>query len=174
MKIINTMYLWSQCSIAKLCLTVCEPMDRSTPGCPVFHYLLEFCSNSCPSSQWCHPTISSSVAPPFPPALNVSQHQGFSSESALHIRWPKFWSFSISPSNEYSGLISFRINLFDLIAVQGTLKSLFSTTVLKHQFLALSLLDGPSLTNVHDYWSLVWFLVFPFVRLTISSQSGSP
>ena len=129
MKIINTMYLWSQCSIAKLCLTVCEPMDRSTPGCPVFHYLLEFCSNSCPLSWWCHPTISSSVAPPFPPALNVSQHQGFSSESALHIRWPKFWSFSISPSNEYSGLTSFKIDWFDLLS-----RVFPNTTVRKHQF----------------------------------------
>ena len=63
---------------------------------------------------------------PSPPALNLSQHQGFSNESALCIRWPKYWSFScsISPSNEYSGLISFRIDWLDLLAVQGTLKSL--------------------------------------------------
>ena len=61
-----------------------------------------------------------------PPSFNLSQHQVFSSESALHIRWPKYWSvsFSISPSNEYSGLISFRIDWFDLLAIQGTLKSL--------------------------------------------------
>ena len=58
----------------------------------------------------------------------------FSNESALHIRWPKYWSFSISPSNEYSGLISFRIDWADLLAVQGTLKSLFNTTVQKLQF----------------------------------------
>ena len=80
------------------------------------------CSNSCPLSQRCHPTISSSVIPfsshlqPFPA----------SNESVLCIRWPKYWSFSISisPSNEYSGLISFRIDWLDLLAVQGTLKSL--------------------------------------------------
>ena len=80
------------------------------------------CSNLCPLSQWCYIIISSSAIPfsSCPQSFRV-----FSSESALHIRWPKYWSFSISPSNEYSGLISFRINWFDLLAVQGTLKSLF-------------------------------------------------
>ena len=82
-------------------------------------------SNSCPLSQWCHPTISSCcpvlLLPSIFPSIRVS-----SSESFLHIRWPKCWSFSfnISPSNEYSGLISFRIDWLDLLAVQGTLKSL--------------------------------------------------
>ena len=83
------------------------------------------CSNSCLSSRWCHPTISSSVVP-------VSSHlqffptSGSFHESALSIRWPKYWSFSfsISPSNDYSGLISFRIDWLDLLTVQGTLKSL--------------------------------------------------
>ena len=81
-------------------------------------------SDSRPSSQWCHPTISSSVVPS--PAFNLSQHQGLSNESVLHIRWPKYWSFSfsINPSNEYSGLTSFRIDWLDHLAVQGTLKSL--------------------------------------------------
>ena len=82
------------------------------------------CSNSCPLSQWCHPTISSSVAPLLLPSV-FSNIRVFSIESALHIRWPKYlsFSFSISPSNEYSRLISFRIDWFDLLAVQGTLKS---------------------------------------------------
>ena len=74
------------------------------------------------------------LPPSSPPALNLSQHQGFfSNESALHIRWPNYWSFSfsISPSNEYSELISFRIGWFDLLAVQGTLKSLFQLHSLK-------------------------------------------
>ena len=78
----------------------------------------------------------------------------FSSELVLHIRWAKYWSFSfsISPSSEYSGLISFRIDWFDLFVVQETLKSL-----LQHQFesinsLVLSLLYGPTFTSVHDYW----------------------
>ena len=83
-------------------------------------------SRSCPLSQWCHPTISSSVVP-FTSRLQSSPALGsFFNESALRIKWPKYWSstFSISPSSEYSGLISFWIDWFDLLAVQGTLKSL--------------------------------------------------
>ena len=78
----------------------------------------------------------------------------FSNESALHIRWTRYWSFSfsISPSNKYSGLIAFRIDWFDLLAVQGSLKNLSSTTIWKHQFFGLSLLYGTTLTSVHDYW----------------------
>ena len=83
------------------------------------------CSNSCPSSQWYHPTISSSPPLLLLPSIFPSIRD-FSSESVLCIRWPKDWSFSlsISPSTEYSGLISFRIDWFALLAVQGTLKSL--------------------------------------------------
>ena len=98
------------------------------------------CSNSCPLSRWCHPTISSSVIP-------FSCPQSFSSsgsfpmrEKTLCIRWPKYWSFSFSTSlsNEYSGLISFRIDGFDILVVQGTLPGIFSsTTVQKHQFLGI-------------------------------------
>ena len=90
------------------------------------------CSNSCPSSQWCHPTISSSVAPS-PLAFNLSQHQGLFQWVSLCIMWPKYWSFSfsISPSNEYSGLISLRVDWFNLLAVQGTLKSLLQHCSLK-------------------------------------------
>ena len=72
----------------------------------------------------------------------------FSNESALHIRWPKYGSVSISPSNEYSGLISFRMDWFDLLAVQGALKSLFQ----HHNSSTLSLLYSPTLTSIHDYW----------------------
>ena len=84
------------------------------------------CSNSCPLSRWCHPTISKSVVP-FSSCLRSSQHRGLCCESVCRIRWPKYWSFSfsISPSNEYSGLISFRMHWLDLLAVQGTLTSLF-------------------------------------------------
>ena len=87
------------------------------------------CSNSCPSSSWCHPTILFCrpllLLPSVFPSIRV-----FSSESVLHVRCPKYWSFSfsISPSNEYSGLISFRMDWLDLLVVQGTLKSL-----LQHQ-----------------------------------------
>ena len=79
----------------------------------------------------------------------------FSNESALHIRWPKYWSFSfsISPSNEYSGLISFRIDWFDLFAVQRTLKSLLQTSEFKNiNSLVLSLRYGPTLIPILDYW----------------------
>ena len=94
------------------------------------------CSNSRPLSQWCHPTISSCHPLLLPPSVFPSIRV-FSRESALHIRWPKYWSFSfnISLSNEYSGLISFRIDWFDLLAVQGTLKSL-----LQHHSLKASIL----------------------------------
>ena len=82
-------------------------------------------SNSCPLSRWCHPTISSSVVP-FSSCLQSFPASGFLSESVLRIRWPKYWSFSfnINPSHIYSGLISFRMDWLDLLAVQGTLKSL--------------------------------------------------
>ena len=84
------------------------------------------CSNSCPLSRWCHPTISSSLVP-FSSCLQIFPSiRVFSNESVLCIRWPKYWSFSFSISlpNEYSGLISFRMDWLDLLAVQGTLKSL--------------------------------------------------
>jgi len=81
--------------------------------------------NSCASSQWCHPAISSSVIP-FPSCPQSLPASVFSGESTLRMRWPKYWSFSFSigPSNEHSGLISFRVDSLDLLAVQGTLKSL--------------------------------------------------
>ena len=83
------------------------------------------CSNSCPLSRWCHPTISSCHHLLLPPSIFHSIRI-FSNESVLCIRWPKYWNFSvsISPSNEYSGLISFRMDWWDLLAVQGALKSL--------------------------------------------------
>ena len=100
-------------------------MDCSMPGFPVLHYLLEFTQTHV---YWVGNPIQPShfLSPPFPPAFNLSQHQGiFQWVSFLH-QMSKYWSFSfsISPSNQYSGLISFRIDWFDLLAVQGTLKSL--------------------------------------------------
>ena len=100
-------------------------MDCSTPGFSIYHQLLELAQTHVhrvgDAIQPFHPLSS-----PSPPAFNLSSIRGFSSESVLCIRWPKYWSFSfsISPSNEYSGLIFFRIDRFDLLAVQGTLKSL--------------------------------------------------
>ena len=110
------------CSVAKLCPSLRDPMDCSKSGFPVLHYLPKFAQSHVhrvgDATQPSHP-----LPPPFPPALSLSQHQGLSNESALHIRWPSYWSFSfsISASSEYSGLIPLRI---DLIAVQGTLKNL--------------------------------------------------
>ena len=97
-------------------------LQHARPPCPLPTPGVH--SDSCPSSQWCHPAISSSVVP-FSSAPNPSHHQSIFHESILHMRWPKYWSFSfsISPSNEYLGLISFRIEWFDL-AIQRTLKSL--------------------------------------------------
>ena len=115
---------------------------------------LGVCSNSCPLNQWCHPTISSSVVPFFLPSVFPSIRV-FSNESALHNRWPKYWSFSfsISPSNEYSRLICFRIDWFDLLAVQGTLKSLLQHNSSKASILWCSaFFYGPTLISVHDYW----------------------
>ena len=111
------------------------------------------CSNPCPLSWWCHPTISSFSSTSLP-AFSLSQHQGLF-KWVLHIRWPNYWSisFSVSPSNEYSRLISFRIDWFDRLAVQGTLSRVFSnTTIQKHQFFHLNFLYDPSLTPIHDYW----------------------
>ena len=112
-------------SVTQSCLTLCDPMNRSTPGLPVHHQLPEFTQTHVhrvgDAIQPSHPLSS-----PFPPAPNPPSIRVFSNESALHIRWPKCWSFSrnISPSNEHPGLISFRMDWFDLLAVQGTLKSL--------------------------------------------------
>ena len=110
-------------SVAQWCLTLCNPMDFSMPGFPVLHYLPEFAQTHVhrvgDAIQPPRPLLS-----PSPPALNLLSIRVFSDESVLHIRWPKYWSFSfsINPSNEYSGLISFRIDWLDLLAVQGTLE----------------------------------------------------
>ena len=91
----------------------------------------------------------------------------FSSELALHVLRPKYWSFSfsISPSNEYSGLISFRIDWFDLLAVQGTLKSFPALQIEGKNSSALSLLYGPTLTSIHDYWKNYSFEYMDFVSM---------
>ena len=112
------------------------------------------CSNSCPQSQWCHPTISSSVVP-FSSCLQSFPASGSFTMRVLHIRWPKYWSFSLStsPSIAYSGLISFRIDWLDLLVIQGTLKSLLQHPQFKSiDSLVLSFLYSPILTSIHDYW----------------------
>ena len=112
-------------SVTHSCPTLCDPMNCSTPGLPVHQQLLEFTQTHVhrvhDAIQPSHPLSSSS-----PPALNPSQHQGLSNESTLPMRWPKYWSFSFSiiPSKEIPGLISFRMDWLDLLAVQETLRSL--------------------------------------------------
>ena len=111
------------------------------------------CSNPYSLSQWCHPTISTSVIP-FPSYLQSFPASGSFRESVLHIRWPKYWSFSssISPSNEYSGLVSFKIDWFDLLAVQGTLKSLQHHSS-KASILWCSAFFMVQLSHpINDYW----------------------
>ena len=129
-------------------------MDCRTPGFPVQHQFLELAQTHI---HRVHDVIQPSrpLWSPSPPAFNLSQNQGLSNESVLCIRWPKYWSFSfsISPSNEYSGVISFRIDWFDLLAVQGTLERLLQhhsskASILWHSaFFRVQLL-----TSIHDYW----------------------
>ena len=140
-------------SVAQLCPTLHDPMDCSTPGFPVHHQLLELIQTHVhqvgDAIQPSRPLSSPSFLPSMFPSIRV-----FSNESFLHIRWPKYWSFSfsISPSNEYSGPISFRIAWFDLLAVQGTLKSLLQPQFQSINSSALSFLYSPTLTSIHDYW----------------------
>ena len=134
------------------CLILCNPMDCHVPGFPVLHYPPEFTQTHVhrvsDGIQLSHPLSLTSHA------LNISQHQVFSSELALHIKWPKYWSFSfsISPSNEYSGLTSFRIDWFDFLAVQRTLKSLFQHHSSKASILQRSAFSMVQLSSIHDYW----------------------
>ena len=120
-----------------------HPCPSPTPG---------ICLNSCSSSWWCVSNI------PFcGPLLLLSSifpsTRVFSSESVLHIRWPKYWSFGISPSNEYSGLISFRID-WNSLQSKGLSRVFSNSTVQKHQFFSaqLSLWSNSPLTSIHDYW----------------------
>ena len=138
-------------SVAQSCLNLCDPMDYSTPGLPVYHQLPEFTQTHVhwvgDATQPSH-SLSSLVLPPsIFPSIRV-----FLNESVLCIRWPKYWSFSfsMSPSSEYSGLISFRMDWLDLLAVQGTLKSLLQhhsskASILRHSAFFIS----PSLASIH-------------------------
>ena len=130
-------------SVTQSCPTLCDPMDCRTPGFAVHHQLLEL------AQTYVH-RVGDAIQPSDPLSslfllssifLSISL---FSNESVLCIRWPKYWSFSfsISPSNEYSGLISFRIDLFDLLAVQGTLRSL-----LQHHSSKASILEQKERAN---------------------------
>ena len=140
-------------SVPQSCLTLCDPMDCSMPGFPVHHQLqhllkLKSIRLVMPSNHLvlCRPFLLPSIFP----SIRV-----FSNKSALHIRWPKYWSFifSISTSNEYSGLISFRMDWLNLLAVQGSIKSLLQHHNSKASILRCSaFFYSLTLTSIHDYW----------------------
>ena len=140
-------------SLAQLCPTLSDPMNCSTPGLPVHHQLPEFTrltsiESVVPSSHLilCHPLF---LLPPIPPSIRVC-----SSESTLCMRWPKYWSFSFSiiPSKEIPGLISLTMDWLDLLAVQGTLKSLLQHHSSKTSIFWRSAFFTVQLTSIHDHW----------------------
>jgi len=156
---VKTVHIWISNTVLLIvqslsCVWLCDPMDCSRPGFPVLHHLLELVQTHVPWHQSMMPSnhlilfCPLLLLPSIFPSIRV-----FSNELALRIRWPKYWSFSfsISPSNEYSGLISFRIDLFALLAVQGTLKSSPTPQFKSVNSLVFSLLYGPTFTPVHDY-----------------------
>ena len=161
---------FSCCSVAQLRLTLCDPMDCSTPGLPVPRHLPEFAQVRihCISDaiQPSHP-----LTPSSPSALSFSQHRELF-QWAVYITWPKSWSFSfsISSSSEYSGLISLKIDWFDLLALQGTFRS-----PLQHHSLKASVLwnsaffTGPTLTTVYDHWEDYISWLYPSTTLYIHS-----
>ena len=145
-------YIVQFSSVAQSCLTICNPMDYSMPGFPVYHQLQELAQNHVhrisDAIQSSHLLLS-----PYSPDFNLSQHQGLF-QSVLLIRWPKYWSFSfnINPSNEHSGLISFRMDWLDLLSVQGTLKSLLQhhsskASILCHSAFFIVQLSHPYMTT---------------------------
>ena len=136
-------------AVTQLCLTLCNPIDCSTPGFPVHHQLQELTQTHVQPSVMlsnhlilCH--LLSSCLQPFPASGSFLMSQLFTSGGH------KSFSFSISPSNEYSGLMSFRFDWIDLLAVQGTLKNLLQHRSIS--FSGLNFLYSPTLTFIHDYW----------------------
>ena len=126
-------------------------LQHARPSCPSPTPRVH--PNSCPLSWWCHPAISSSVVPFSSCPQSLPASESFSNESTLCMRWPKYWSFSfsISPSNEHPGLLSFRMDWLDLLAVFNRLSRVFSnTTVQKHQFLGAQL-SSQSNSHIHTW-----------------------
>ena len=168
---------WPSSSVAQLCPTLYDPMESSTPGLPVHHQLsslLKFMSieSVMPSNQLilCCPLL-------FPPSIFPSIRV-FSNESVLHIRWPKYWSFSfnISPTNEYSGPISFRIDWLDVLAVQGTPKSLFQhnnskASILQHSAFFIVQLSHPSMSTGKTIALTRWTFVGKVMSLLFNMLS---
>ena len=145
-------HMYQVSSVTQSCPTLCNPINCSMPGFPVHHQLPQFTQTHVHRIgdviQPSHPLSSPCPPAPIPTSIRV-----FSSESTLRMRWPKYWSFSfgIIPSKEHPGLISFRMDWLDLLAVQGTLSS--PTPQFKSiNSSALSLLHSPTLTSIHDHW----------------------
>ena len=140
-------------SVAQSCPTLCNPMDCSMLGLPVHHQLLELAQTYVhqvgDAIRLSHPLLSLLLLLSLFPSIRI-----FYNELVLRIRWPKYWSFSfsISPSNEYSGLISFRMDWLHLLAVQWTLKSL-----LQHHSSKASILQCSALKYINDYWENLSF-----------------
>ena len=153
------------CSVTKLCPTLCNPMEFSTPCSPVLHYLPKFApTHESMTIQPSHPLL-----PCSPPALDFSQHQGLFQWLALHIRWPKYcsFSFSISPSNEYLKLED--LNWFDLLAVQGALKSLLQHHSSKASILWPSAFFMVQLSNLHvTTGKIIALTIWTFISKVIS------
>ena len=153
MKALLLLFLFQFSSVIQSCLILWDPMNHSIPGLPVHHQLPESTqthvhrvNDAIQHFILCHPLL---LLPSIPPSIRV-----FSNESALHIRWPKYWSFSfnISPSNEHSGLISFRMDWLDPLAVQGTPKTSPTPQFKSINSSVLNFLYSPTLTSIHDYW----------------------
>ena len=164
-------------SVTQSCPTLCNLMNCSTPGFPVHHQLPEFTQTHVhwvsDAIQPSHPLSSPSSLPSIFPSIRV-----FSNESALRIRWPKYWklSFSIRPSNEYSGLISFRIDWLDLLAVQGTLKSLLQhysskASILRCSAFFIVQLSHPYMTTGKTIAWTRWTLVGKVMSLLFNMLS---
>ena len=128
---------------------LCDSMNHSTPGLPVHHQLLEFTQTHVHRVRDAILSRPLFLLPSIPPSIRV-----FSNESALHMRWPKYWSFnfSISPSNEHPGLISFRMDQLDLLSPKDSQESSPTPQFKSINSLALSFLNSPTLTSIHDHW----------------------
>ena len=164
-------------SVTQSCPTLCDPMNHSMPGLPVHHQLPEFTQTHIhrvrmPSSHLilCRPLL---LLPPIPPSINV-----FSNESALRMRWPKYWSFSFSiiSSKEIPGLISFRMDWLDLLGVQGTLKSLLQhhsskASILQHSAFFTVQLSYPYMTTGKTIALTRWTFVGKVMFLLLNMLS---
>ena len=152
-------------SVAQSCPNPCDPMDCSTPGFPVHHQLLELAQTH----------VHDAIQPSRPLCSIFPSIRVFSSEWALHIRWPKYWSFSfnVRPSNEYSGLISFRMDWLDLLAVQGMLESLLQhhsskASILRHSAFFTVQVSHPYMTTGKTIALTRWTFVGKVMSLLLN------